>query len=76
LAKLVARVRQFLNSRCAKDCAAHSAARPQFSIGGVDDGIRHNCRDVALDDLNPAGSRVWHGAPLHSFCRRSKLKTS
>jgi hypothetical protein len=55
---------------------ARSAARPQFAIGGVDDGIGHNRRNVALDDLNPAGSRVWHGALLHSFCRRSKLKTS
>jgi hypothetical protein len=61
LAELVADLRQLLNSRRAKDGAAHAAARPQFSIGSVDDGVRYNLCDVALDDLNPARSRVWHG---------------
>lgn len=37
------------------DGAAYAAARRQLRVGGVDDGVHVEGRDVALDDLDVAG---------------------
>ena len=52
-----------LRSGRAMDRTVHAAAAEQGAIGGVDDGVNAQCRDVGDDDFQPCRAKNPNQSP-------------